>query len=67
MSYYSTEKDLIQRLGRLRDNGEIGYVFILITMGTQEEVWFNKMFKDIDNFNMIWCPNIDYCLKKLKN
>lgn len=65
MSYYSTEKDLIQRLGRLRDNGKIGNVFILLTMNTQEEVWFNKMFKDFDNFNIIWCPDLNYCLKKL--
>ena len=64
MSYYSTEKDLIQRLGRLRDNGKVGSVFILLTMNTQEEVWFNKMFKDFDDFNIIWCPNLSYCLKK---
>lgn len=66
MSYYSTEKDLIQRWGRLRDNGKIGNIFILLTMNTQEEVWFEKMFKDINDFNIIWCPNVDYCLKKLK-
>ena len=67
MSYYSTEKDIIQRLGRLRNNDKIGNVFILLTMGTQEEIWFNKMFANINNLNMIWCPNLEFCLKKLKN
>jgi len=67
MSYYSTEKDVIQRIGRLRDNGELGYVFILLTVGTQEEVWFNKMFENINDFDMIYCPDIEYCINKIKN
>lgn len=65
MSYYSTDKDFIQRIGRLRQNGEIGNVFILLTMGTQEEIWFSKMIENED-LNIIYCPNIDFLLKKLK-
>lgn len=66
MSYYSKEKDLIQRLGRLRDNGEIGKVFILITQHTQEVQWFNKMFENVNNYNFIYCKNIADCINKIK-
>ena len=66
MSYYSTEGDAIQRWGRLRNNGKIGNVFILLTQNTQEEVWFNKMFQNINNLNMIYCPSLEFCLKKYK-
>lgn len=54
-SYYSSTKDLIQRVGRLRkDNERIGNVIILLTKGTREQDWFYKMFKDIDlNIKMI--------------
>ena len=64
MSYFGVEKDLIQRLGRLRNNGQIGNVFIIVTQGTQEEVWFNKMFENINNLNLIYCPNVEYCINK---
>lgn len=64
-SYYSIEKDLIQRLGRLRQNGDkIGNVFILLTKNTQEEVWFQKMIENLTDFNIINCENIDECIKK---
>tara|TARA_R110000772_G_scaffold54130_1_gene123517 strand:- start:39876 stop:41075 length:1200 start_codon:yes stop_codon:yes gene_type:complete len=66
MSYYSTDKDLIQRIGRLRNNGEVGNVFILVTIGTQEEVWLNKMFESINNLNIIHCEDVDECLNYLK-
>lgn len=49
MSYYSSEKDFIQRIGRLRDNGQIGNVYIIVTKNTQEEIWFSKM---IENFEI---------------
>lgn len=68
MSYYSTEKDLIQRLGRLRKSGEkVGKVFILVTQGTKEEDWFNKMFENIDAFNIQYFMNVEQCLKKIED
>ena len=66
MSYFSKELDLKQRLGRLRDDGTIGKVFIIVTKETQEEVWFNKMFENLNNLNMIYCNNIDDCINKIK-
>lgn len=66
MSYYSTDKDFIQRIGRLRQNGEVGNVFVLVTLGTQEEVWFSKMIENINNLNLIYCPDVDFCIKQLK-
>lgn len=67
ISYYSTEKDLIQKLGRLRKNGEkTGKVFILRTKNTKEIDWFNKMFENIDSFNMKYYSNVDDCIKDLE-
>lgn len=63
MSYYSNDKDFIQRVGRLRNNGEIGNVFILLTKETQEEVWFTKMIQDMNNLNIITCKDVDECIK----
>lgn len=65
ISYYSSQLDVIQRLGRLRKNGEIGNVFIFLTVATQEAVWFEKMIQKLElNNNIIYCPNVDFCLKK---
>jgi len=66
MSYYSTDKDLIQRIGRLRDNGEIGNIFIIRTKETQEEIWFERMIENINNLNLIYCTDMEDCLIKLK-
>lgn len=66
MSYYSKQRALIQRAGRLRENGDkIGNLFIFVTKDTQEEIWFNKMIEGIDNLNLIYCNNIEDCLNKL--
>lgn len=65
MSYYSTNKDLIQRIGRLRDNGKKGNIFILLTQGTQEEVWLNKMLENVKHLNIIYCENVESVIKKL--
>jgi superfamily II DNA or RNA helicase len=66
-SYYGVEKDIIQRIGRLRQNGDkIGNVFIILTTGTQEEVWFQKMMENMNDFTIINCNNIDDCIKKYK-
>ena len=67
MSYYSTDKDFIQRIGRLCQNGEIGNVFVILTTSTQEEVWFSKMIENINNLDITYCPNVYFCLNKLKN
>jgi ERCC4-related helicase len=66
MSYYSTDKDLIQRIGRLRDNGEIGNIFIIRTKETQEEIWFERMMENVNNLNLIYCTDVEDCLTKLK-
>ena len=66
MSYYGISKDLIQRIGRLRDNGEVGRVFILLTPETQEEIWFSKMLEGLSNFKIIHCPSVEQCLKQIK-
>jgi len=66
MSYYSQEKNLVQRIGRLRNNGLIGRVFVFVTFGTQEQKWFEKMFTNMDNLNTIDCYSVEECLKKYK-
>lgn len=65
-SYYSKSKDLIQRIGRLRNNGEIGRVFIFVTFGTQETKWYDMMFADVDSLNLIQCSDINDCISKIK-
>ena len=66
MSYYSTDKDFIQRIGRLRNNNEVGNVFILLTKNTQEETWFDKIFLNINNLNITYCNDINDCISKLE-
>lgn len=52
-SYYSSEIDFIQRIGRLRqDNDKLGYVIILVTKDTQEEIWLEKMMNDLNTFEV---------------
>lgn len=67
MSYYSSEVHQIQQWGRLRQNGDkVGSVFILLTKNTQEEIWFSKMMENMTDFNIIYCDNIEDCIKKYK-
>lgn len=64
MSYYSSEKDVIQRLGRARKDGNRkGKVFIFVTENTQEEKWYLKMFENINAYNVISHKNVDECIK----
>lgn len=66
-SYYSSEVHAIQQWGRLRQNGDkIGNVFIILTIGTQEEVWFQKMMENMNDFTIINCNDINDCLNKYK-
>ncbi|MGO1820558.1 MAG: helicase-related protein [Senegalia sp. (in: firmicutes)] len=63
MSYYSTSKDMIQRVGRLRDNGEIGQIFVFVTEKTQEEIWYTKMVEKFKNVKMIPFNGVEEYLK----
>ena len=47
-SYYGKNKSFIQRIGRLRQDGTVGNVYIFLTRNTQEQVWFNNMTDGID-------------------
>lgn len=53
LSYYGKTKNMIQRIGRLRQDGTVGNVYVFLTKDTQEEVWFNNMTEDI-NIETIW-------------
>ena len=64
MSYYSTEGKFIQEIGRLRDNDKIGNVFILVTLETKEEDWFNKMTENASEFNYIHCKDFKHLQKE---
>lgn len=46
LSYYGKTKGWIQRIGRLRKSNHVGRVFVFLTEGTQEEVWFRNMIED---------------------
>ena len=65
MSYYSKQKIAIQRTGRLRQNGEVGQIFIFVTQNTQEEKWYKSMFDGMEQLNFINCENIQDCINKL--
>lgn len=66
-SYFSTELDFIQRIGRLRQNEDKeGNVFILVTKNTQEEVWLRIMLQNVIDYDIIYC-NIDECIKHIKH
>lgn len=68
MSYYSSEKDLIQRAGRIRkDNKETGGLFIFVTKGTQEEKWYTKMLLNINAYNIIEHNSVYDCIKYINN
>lgn len=67
MSYYSTERDMIQSMGRLRDSSKEGNIFIFVTKSTQEEVWFRKMLENITSFNIKEFNNVEDCLTYLKS
>lgn len=67
MSYYSSEGHAVQQFGRLRMNGDkVGNVFILLTKDTQEEIWADKMLKNMTDFNMIYCNSLQECIEKYK-
>lgn len=51
-SYFSTDKQFLQRVGRLRFSGETGHVYILCTIGTKEEDWLNNMLMGVPNIKI---------------
>ena len=62
MSYYSSEIGFIQKIGRLRQDGDKeGNVFILHTLETQETIWLNKMMENAIDYN-IFKGNINECI-----
>lgn len=66
-SYYSTEKDIIQRFGRLRNSDEKGNVFVFVTERTKEEIWYLKILNHLQNvYKIINHQNIDDCLNYIK-
>lgn len=68
MSYFSSEGEIIQKLGRLRQDGDkIGNAFILLTRNTQEEQWFAKMIENLNNFNFIYCENMEQFINKYRS
>lgn len=68
MSYFSTEKDLIQRFGRIRANpDEEGNVFIIVTRNTVEAGWYINMIQNVEKtYNIFNHTNVDECIKFLK-
>lgn len=66
-SYYSSQTDLEQRIGRLRDNGTQGNVFIIVTKDTQEVKWFNSMMGDVKNLPIVEHDSVFDCIDYLKN
>lgn len=62
MSYYSSEIGFIQKIGRLRQDGDKdGNIFILHTLETQETVWLNKMMENAIDYN-IFKGDIEECI-----
>jgi len=63
-SYYGKEKDLIQRIGRLRNDGTLGAVIILTVRGTVEEKWFKSMWGETKVYDIIECDGVyDFFMK----
>lgn len=66
-SYYSSKTDLEQRIGRLRENGYKGRVFIFVTKDTLETKWFGRMMSAVSNIKCIQHDNMYDCVDFLKN
>lgn len=60
MSYYSTTKDIIQRIGRMRKDGnKVGNVYIFLTQNSQEIVWFNKMTEQLQGVDIVYYNSVN--------
>jgi hypothetical protein len=57
--FYGSQEDFLKKVGNLREHcDKNGNVFIIVTEGTQEVVWFNEMVKDLSEHNYILCDNL---------
>ena len=59
-SYYSVEKDFIQRVGRMRNKDTPGNVIVLVTKSTQEWSWLNKLLETIKVEYTVYTSIKDY-------
>lgn len=66
MSYYSKPGHIVQQVGRLRDDGTLGNVYIFLSENTQEEKWFTTMFEGVTDLKMIYYNSVEECIKKMK-
>ena len=55
LSFQSSSDLLIQKLGRLRINGDLkGKVYMFLTKDTQEELWFEKISSVLNTYNVTY-------------
>jgi len=67
MSYYSKEKDIVQRTGRLRFRENfVGNIIIFCTQGTQEEKWYLDMMSGMDLSTVKHCYSVQDCISLIK-
>lgn len=65
MSYYSKERIAVQRLGRMRQNGIVGRVFIFVVEFTQSVKWLHKMLAEFSGFTVTKVNSVNDCLSHL--
>lgn len=63
-SYESNPGKLVQRLGRLRLDNSLAFVFIFKTKDTVEEKWYNNIIEElkIESSDIIKCENVNDAL-----
>ena len=67
MSYYSKEKDIVQRTGRLRFRENfVGNIIIFCTQGTQEDKWYLDMMSGMDLSTVKHCYSVQDCISLIK-
>lgn len=66
MSFFSKPHLFLQRLGRLRDNGEVGNVFILVTRNSREENWLEGLKTLYTDDDLIVHESINDFIKYIK-
>jgi len=64
LAYNSKIKDWTQMVGRLRNDKQVGNVIVFVTMGTQEEKWFESMTQEL-NVPFIYCSSIGQLISQL--
>jgi len=67
-SYYGKTRAAFQRIGRIRveEGKDLGFVFIIRTIDTQEVKWFDNMTEDLTDFEIIHCENVEQAIKTYK-